>query len=167
MAPVSVFVAAIERLMCRTPKRPASECKRSCRTIPHSLPVPNLTSTSRKMAKSPTAAPSAFRAASFAAKQAAYRSAGFLPVLQCLISSPLNMPSSGAQSPRASSCSTRRFSMRSIPRPTITMMSLRGLRSAGCSDAESRRDEQTLKLPSLAKEEQRNRRKHDQDKDRL
>ena len=47
-----------------------------------------------------------------------------LPALQYLISSPVNMPSSRTHSPRASSCSTRRFSIRSIPKPTITMSGL-------------------------------------------
>jgi len=167
MAPVCLLLAAIERLICPTPNLLASACNRWCRTISCLLPLPTLTSTSRKMARSPTPAPSAFRAASLATKQAAYRRAGFLPRLQYLISSRLNMPSSPTHSPRASSCSTRQFSIRSIPRPTITTSPLRVRRYASSNRAEVRRGTETLELLALLKEEERNRRERKHDEDEL
>ncbi len=121
MAPVCLFVIAIARLMRRTPNRVALDWRRACRASPYSRPPQHLTSTSRKTAKSFTSVPKALRAASLAAKQSAYRNEGRRLLLQHVISSLLNTPSSRAQLPCANSRSTRQFSIRSIPRPTITM----------------------------------------------
>jgi len=134
MAPLSLLLIVTATDTRCTPNCSETACACPCKRKAHFPFGSGRTSTSRKQARVLTSIPSALRAASFAAKQAAYRRADFFETLQKSISLLVKIPRSGAQGSRASSRSTRLLSMKSIPDPTITVHDLSLLHRANRPD---------------------------------